>query len=791
MKKSFTLRSIKTISSNSSDFSLIETYRRNLRNSALLLFLSLLAFVFLPYVVADANATTEVSATMTWTPISLTFSDGGDIDFGSIIPPADDSDYGSMKVAKQNVSIDTNARQIFVYLSTEGASNALTNGYDSNIAIPALGNGSTGTWANPGAFSGNGWGYAIQEKSVSGTTIYDTNFSADYSGFDTVISANKQINSTGEYSTLYNTGTWAGVPVSGSAQQIWGAQTTNVGGFGPNADNVRNNFDIYYAVMADRNLLAGTYSNKVVYTALASGNTTDSVSHNLEVVNSSSNGVNATTKRFVAKDDVLELHFDLAESDSNLISASDVKAYIVPHATALSANYTVNSAVTSAKVECPVSSFDIASGRATATCTLPDRAIVSMTSGVTEASNGYYDVLVEVTLLGNSNNKLTYFSQLEDSSNNKIGTIAYVGLQSISSNSNKYIIENMQDMTSSVCFNTNEFGTQYGANSTVYNYTGTGTALATGTNVTLPKSTPSNSAGTFSLKDTRDNKQYLVRRLADGNCWMVQNLDLDLAMAGKSGGYTMTKENTDITADTYTPTAYSSGTGAGSLNERIGSPAGCQQFVPYGGNTVSGQACFWGNKIGEDGSTLSEVTNNARAEMPRQYENGNDWIDNSNPNTDGAGSLYKTSGTPSNTSTDAANTQYMGNWYNWYAATAETGTWSMSSGNASGSICPKGWGLPENSGTQSWDNLLTTAYSIANSSAGSQKMRSVPLSIIFSGFYNWINGGLSDRGTNGGYWSSTPYASTNSRSLGFSSTNLGPQGGSNKSGGLAVRCVAR
>ena len=146
---------------------------------------------------------------------------------------------------------------------------------------------------------------------------------------------------------------------------------------------------------------------------------------------------------------------------------------------------------------------------------------------------------------------------------------------------------------------------------------------------------------------------------------------------------------------------------------------------------------------------------------------------------------------PSNTSTDAANTQYMGNWYNWYAATAETGTWSMSSGNASGSICPKGWGLPENSGTQSWDNLLTTAYSIANSSAGSQKMRSVPLSIIFSGSFYWVNGGLYGRGTDGSYWSSTPYASTNSRRLVFNSTYVNPQGGYNKSYGFTVRCVAR
>lgn len=42
------------------------------------------------------------------------------------------------------------------------------------------------------------------------------------------------------------------------------------------------------------------------------------------------------------------------------------------------------------------------------------------------------------------------------------------------------------------------------------------------------------------LTDKRDNKQYVTRKLADGNCWMTQNLDLD------GGGQTLTAENTDL-----------------------------------------------------------------------------------------------------------------------------------------------------------------------------------------------------------------------------------------------------
>ena len=59
--------------------------------------------------------------------------------------------------------------------------------------------------------------------------------------------------------------------------------------------------------------------------------------------------------------------------------------------------------------------------------------------------------------------------------------------------------------------------------SRVYNYKMSGEPLADSMNGTMELG-----VGTFALTDIRDNKDYLVRRLADGNCWMVQNLDLDL-----------------------------------------------------------------------------------------------------------------------------------------------------------------------------------------------------------------------------------------------------------------------
>lgn len=51
------------------------------------------------------------------------------------------------------------------------------------------------------------------------------------------------------------------------------------------------------------------------------------------------------------------------------------------------------------------------------------------------------------------------------------------------------------------------------------------------------------------LTDSRDGKQYWVGKLPDGNCWMTQNLDLDL-----STSVTLTPDDTNISSNWTTPT---------------------------------------------------------------------------------------------------------------------------------------------------------------------------------------------------------------------------------------------
>ena len=196
------------------------------------------------------------------------------------------------------------------------------------------------------------------------------------------------------------------------------------------------------------------------------------------------------------------------------------------------------------------------------------------------------------------------------------------------------------------------------------------------------------------LYDIRDSNSYTIAKLADGNCWMTQNLRL-------TGRRTLTSANSNVSSNWTLPAANTS------------FPTSC---VNTAYNMSSG------------------------------------------------------------------NTTY-GNYYNWYAATAGTGTCSMSSGNASSSICPKGWRLPTSGGAGEFRNL--------NSKYGSSaSMRQVPMSFPLAGGRSGTN--TMDQGSFSSYWSSTVYTAGIVYCLGLDSSNVYASFNYNgKELGTTVRCVAQ
>ena len=120
--------------------------------------------------------------------------------------------------------------------------------------------------------------------------------------------------------------------------------------------------------------------------------------------------------------------------------------------------------------------------------------------------------------------------------------------------------------------------------------------------------------------------------------------------------------------------------------------------------------------------------------------------------------------------------------------------------------------LPQNDGNQSWFNLLNGTYKyyasemqngtgnitggdtlvdINNNQNSSRALRSLPLSVMMSGYYWWGSGSTDRKGEYGRFWASTPYSYTDSRSLYFNSTNVYPKGNGNKPGGFTLRRVAQ
>ena len=234
------------------------------------------------------------------------------------------------------------------------------------------------------------------------------------------------------------------------------------------------------------------------------------------------------------------------------------------------------------------------------------------------------------------------------------------------------------------------------------------------------------------LRDTRDNNTYTVRKMEDNNCWMTQNLRL----GSTSAAITLTSADSDVTSDFTIPTS----------------------AVQTSGTTS------WDDTV----------------DAIHVYNNGNSWIQ---PTSSGNTSTVNTSGTPDTQS------KYIGNYYNWYTATASTGTYSMPGGIAGRSICPKGWKLPGSAASGSFYNLTTTALGAGNSTAGSWKLQSAPNYFALFGYYN---SGASGQGNTGEWWSSTAYSYTSATTLYLLTSNVYPQNnGSRKSLGFSVRCIAR
>ena len=269
----------------------------------------------------------------------------------------------------------------------------------------------------------------------------------------------------------------------------------------------------------------------------------------------------------------------------------------------------------------------------------------------------------------------------------------------------------------------------------------------------------SNINDTKQLIDKRDSKTYWVTKLKDSNCWMTQNLDLDL-----STSKALTSADSDVTAN-WTP-ANSTGTVVATVSGWGEDNTAVKSYDP--GEYVYTTPMERNNCGGSNITSLSQCT-------------GKGWQLVTGLSKDYSGS---------------AQAHYLaGNYYSYAAATAGTGSSATTNGaNASGSICPKGWQLPtsNNTNSKSFGGLFAAYGTLSGLNAGVQDIRLAPLYFVHGGYVT--SSSPFSAGSSGYNWSSTANSASNAYNLYFA-TAVYPSSnyanGYDRYFGFSVRCVAK
>ena len=270
------------------------------------------------------------------------------------------------------------------------------------------------------------------------------------------------------------------------------------------------------------------------------------------------------------------------------------------------------------------------------------------------------------------------------------------------------------------------------------------------------------SGSIIALEDERDGNVYTIAKLADGNCWMTENLRLD-------------NTATITTANTNNP--LNDGTNVILKND-------------YTNNLIS-------NKLS---ATSDTWCGNSDAACEDQTILNTNNTNLGGKNASGA-DLISTPGYPINSGTSGQQGSTFswysyGNYYSWAAAMANTNSLDSytASEGANTSICPTGWHLPYGNNSNTGNTAggfyyLNQQMGKNTSTQGSREWRMFPNNFIYSGYWHGSSAGI--RGSYGGYWSSSASDSFSAYGLFFGSSSVGPGTKSyGKYYGYTVRCVA-
>lgn len=256
---------------------------------------------------------------------------------------------------------------------------------------------------------------------------------------------------------------------------------------------------------------------------------------------------------------------------------------------------------------------------------------------------------------------------------------------------------------------------------------------------------------TKQLRDTRDGKFYWVTKLADNNCWMTQNLDLDLSTSAA-----LTPADSDVKED-WTPSFDT----ATEVND----------------STI----------LADNTGTRSWSLGNVRITNPTEA----DSCGSSKAGAIDCLNQFEAYTTPVTANKDEDAHYIIGNHYQWNAAIAGTSeeVEAVAGERASESICPRGWSLPSSmpSGGE-----LTTLVNALGIGTNIDKITSAPFYAVRGGDVQQDKYLFQRAGDYGAYWSSTIRDDHRAYLLTFHNPRyLHTADFWGWSAGLSVRCIAR
>ena len=276
-----------------------------------------------------------------------------------------------------------------------------------------------------------------------------------------------------------------------------------------------------------------------------------------------------------------------------------------------------------------------------------------------------------------------------------------------------------------------------------------------------------NTGDVIALSDSRDNNTYAVAKLADGKCWMIENLRLD------------------HTANITTSNTQSNNGSWGGVFTGLANP----ETTVFTGTTANSLYTTDTSAI-----NMNIITDNDPSYLFPRQNNNNNYINGTNF---AGATLHATPDRDSSNYNLTAQWYNYGVYYSWAAAIADTTPHKNNNETVtSTSICPSGWHLPTGTTSGEFADLSVSLGGLRTEMTTSTTPTAGTMFEAFLAYpNNYVLSGMHNSGThNGTWWTSTNEAQYYNRVyvLYIESGYVSPvsTGTSEKNGGHTIRCIA-